>query len=345
MRPSESRWPRRMDRGWFSAMRPPANGADLPPRLRLHGFSREIAAPSEEAVVLTATEFAFRGRVAILFPCPASASYRRDVVTKIAAGEVIERPASVVKELLENSVDAGAHPHRHRPRAGGTELIRVVDDGCGIAPDDLPLAFASHATSKLANADDLFRIGTLGFRGEALASIGGVAQVDAAVAAAGPAGGSGTPLRRRRALGRPAVERRRPARGSRSGTCSSTSRSARSSSRASPPSSATSARRSRASPWRTPACTSRCGTTASSSTTSRRRRRCPTASRCSSAARSATRSTRSTPAPGPMRLTGFVADPACDRGNAEAAVPVRQRPLVPRPQPRPRPAGGVSAAC
>jgi DNA mismatch repair protein MutL len=99
------------------------------------------------------------------------------VITKIAAGEVIERPASVIKELLENSVDAGATRIDIDVEQGGAELICVVDNGCGIEPEDLPLAFASHATSKLNSADDLFRIGTLGFRGEALASIGGVAQV------------------------------------------------------------------------------------------------------------------------------------------------------------------------
>jgi DNA mismatch repair protein MutL len=99
------------------------------------------------------------------------------VITKIAAGEVIERPASVVKELLENSVDAGGSRIDIDIEQGGAELIRVVDNGCGIPPEDLPLAFASHATSKLNSADDLFRIRTLGFRGEALASVGGVSQV------------------------------------------------------------------------------------------------------------------------------------------------------------------------
>ncbi len=99
------------------------------------------------------------------------------VITKIAAGEVIERPASVAKELLENSVDAGSTRIDVEVEQGGVECIRVSDNGSGIAAADLSLAFASHATSKLADADDLFKIGTLGFRGEALASIGGVAQV------------------------------------------------------------------------------------------------------------------------------------------------------------------------
>src|SRR5438552_3044460 len=110
-------------------------------------------------------------------PMPRIQQLPPSVITKIAAGEVIERPSSVVKELLENAVDAGSSRIDVEVDQGGVELIRVVDNGCGIMRDDLPLAFASHATSKLSTADDLFRVGTLGFRGEALASIGGVAQV------------------------------------------------------------------------------------------------------------------------------------------------------------------------
>ncbi len=114
----------------------------------------------------------------------------KHVADLIAAGEVVERPASAVKELVENSIDAGATSVTVEIRDGGVTLLRVTDDGCGIAREDVPVAFLSHATSKIAGKNDLDAIATLGFRGEALASVAAVAHVEMLTRTAGELAGT-----------------------------------------------------------------------------------------------------------------------------------------------------------
>lgn len=114
----------------------------------------------------------------------------KHIADLIAAGEVVERPASAVKELVENSIDAGASAVTVEIRNGGVSYLRVTDNGCGIAREDVPVAFLSHATSKITAQNDLGAIGTLGFRGEALASIAAVARVEMLTRAAGELAGT-----------------------------------------------------------------------------------------------------------------------------------------------------------
>src|SRR5437899_420195 len=112
------------------------------------------------------------------------------VANKIAAGEIVERPASVVKELLENALDAGSTRIKVQVEAGGKKLIQITDNGCGMVRDDALLAFERHATSKIKNAEDLLSVATLGFRGEALPSIASVSRLRLETRAADDAAGT-----------------------------------------------------------------------------------------------------------------------------------------------------------
>ena len=100
------------------------------------------------------------------------------VANQIAAGEVIQRPASAIKEMLENALDAGSSDIQVYIKDAGRTLLQVVDNGCGMSKKDVEMCFKKHATSKIKNANDLFNIQTMGFRGEALASIAAIAHVE-----------------------------------------------------------------------------------------------------------------------------------------------------------------------
>lgn len=109
---------------------------------------------------------------------PQIALLSQETIDKIAAGEVIERPSSVVKELVENAIDAGSSAVTVEIKEGGVSFIRISDNGCGIEREQIPLAFLRHSTSKIKSVEDLFTVTSLGFRGEALSSIAAVSQVE-----------------------------------------------------------------------------------------------------------------------------------------------------------------------
>lgn len=109
---------------------------------------------------------------------PNIAILNQETIDKIAAGEVVERPCSVVKELVENAIDAGSTAITVEIKEGGISFIRITDNGCGIERDQVPVAFYRHSTSKIRSAEDLLTVKSLGFRGEALSSISAVARVE-----------------------------------------------------------------------------------------------------------------------------------------------------------------------